>query len=121
MVPGGADVVLCMLGCDASIDSCICQAAKCASMSHSSRAMHQPACPALPRSLSGGGSSLEPNNLVFPPENCAGGNFSNSYTGASGWGDQNCDKQHPFICEMHGALPPRQRVHTLDTPTATAS
>jgi hypothetical protein len=50
--------------------------------------------------LSGGGATLlEPNNLV-PPENCAGGNFSEAYGGASGWGDTNCSATYPMICEI---------------------
>jgi hypothetical protein len=56
-------------------------------------------------SLANGVASLEPNNLVAPPEECAGGNFSNAYTRASGWGDANCNRAFPFICEMHREFP----------------
>jgi hypothetical protein len=52
--------------------------------------------------LAGGGISLEPNNLVDAPENCAGGNFSQAYDSAAGWGDASCVKQFPFICEVVG-------------------
>jgi hypothetical protein len=60
-------------------------------------------CHTLP-SLSGGGIALEPNNLVDPPENCAGGNFSEAYGNAAGWADASCMEPSPFVCEATGEM-----------------
>jgi hypothetical protein len=49
------------------------------------------------------GPHLEPNN-IFPPENCAGANFTQSYGGLYGWADAGCFLSFPFICE--NPLPP---------------
>jgi hypothetical protein len=45
------------------------------------------------------GTHLEPNN-VYPPEHCAGANMTEAFDSAFGWGDENCDMQLPFICEV---------------------
>jgi hypothetical protein len=49
----------------------------------------------------------EPNNF----ENCAGGNFSQSYGKAAGWDDQNCDTEFIYICRMPSECP--QGMHAL--------
>jgi hypothetical protein len=49
------------------------------------------------------GSHREPNN-IYPPENCAGGNYSESYDDLYGWADAGCFLSFPFICE--NPLPP---------------
>jgi hypothetical protein len=46
----------------------------------------------------------EPNSF----ENCAGGNFSQSYGKAAGWDDQNCDTEFIYICRMPSECPPLQ-------------
>jgi hypothetical protein len=51
------------------------------------------------------GTHLEPNN-VFPPELCSGGNATESFGGAYGWGDENCERMFPFICEVVPLMPP---------------
>lgn len=40
----------------------------------------------------------EPNDF----ESCAGGNFSQSYGGATGWADTSCDSEYVFICRDPG-------------------
>jgi hypothetical protein len=42
----------------------------------------------------------EPNEY----ENCAGGNFTQSYGKAAGWADTNCDSEYIYICRFPGAL-----------------
>ena len=44
----------------------------------------------------------EPNEY----ENCAGGNFTQSYGKAAGWADTNCDSEYIYICRMPGGVPP---------------
>ncbi len=45
----------------------------------------------------------EPNNFDFPPESCAGCNYTESLkTGAWGWADTNCTRQHIVMCRIAG-------------------
>ena len=41
---------------------------------------------------------LEPNN-IFPPENCAGANFTQAYDIAWAWSDASCSVKAPYICK----------------------
>jgi hypothetical protein len=41
---------------------------------------------------------LEPNN-IFPPESCAGANYTQAYEGAWAWSDTRCSLAAPFICK----------------------
>jgi hypothetical protein len=59
------------------------------------------------------GTHLEPNN-VFPPELCSGANATETFGGAWGWGDENCDRMFPFICEV---VPPNMPPPTPAPPT----
>jgi hypothetical protein len=43
---------------------------------------------------------------VFPPEYCGVGNFSQTYQGASGWSDANCDNIFVSICQIRRGGPP---------------
>jgi hypothetical protein len=51
------------------------------------------------------GQHLEPNN-AFPPEDCAGANHSQSYSGTWGWSDAHCKLKFPFMCEIPVPTPP---------------
>jgi hypothetical protein len=65
------------------------------------------------RSLSDGTSSLEPNNIVSPPEYCGLANFSmatgNDTHVAWGWSDANCDQKYTYMCKVSSecSRPPR--------------
>jgi hypothetical protein len=41
---------------------------------------------------------LEPN-AIFPPENCAGANFTEGYDGVWAWSDAGCSLKFPYICK----------------------
>ena len=45
------------------------------------------------------GSHREPNN-IFPPEHCACANQTESFEGAFGWADVQCNTLMPYICEI---------------------
>jgi hypothetical protein len=42
---------------------------------------------------------IEPNDK-FPPENCAGANYSQAWGSGWGWADTNCSGVHPFMCKQ---------------------
>jgi hypothetical protein len=44
------------------------------------------------------GNASEPDNM-FPQENCAVGNFTESYDGVWGWADTRCSNNFIFVCK----------------------
>ena len=48
------------------------------------------------------GNEPEPNNFDYPPENCAGANYTESFgnPGAWGWADWGCDQAFTFMCKI---------------------
>lgn len=57
-------------------------------------------------SLDGPDRVPEPNNLLMPPEYCAGGNASQAFgnPAAWGWADYHCDEEAPFMCKIQAPL-----------------
>jgi hypothetical protein len=51
------------------------------------------------------GQHLEPNN-AFPPEDCAGANYTQMYASTWAWSDAHCQRKFPFMCEIPVATPP---------------
>ena len=62
----------------------------------------------------------EPNNLDYPPEKCAGANFTEAYgpLNAWGWADANCSVAAPFMCKL---LNPRGIFRCFDNGTYTGN